>query len=58
MTKAVPSPCIGLCRLNEQRLCIGCYRTIEEITGWRDRSEHDKAAIVRCIEERRQQHNT
>ena len=25
------SPCIGVCTLNEQGICIGCNRTIEEI---------------------------
>ncbi|WP_107852585.1 DUF1289 domain-containing protein [Oceanimonas marisflavi] len=55
MNEPVVSPCIGLCRLNEQRLCMGCYRTIDEITGWRERSEQDKAVIVRRAKERQQQ---
>tara|TARA_B100000519_G_C14028313_1_gene336775 strand:- start:134 stop:280 length:147 start_codon:yes stop_codon:yes gene_type:complete len=25
------SPCIGVCTLNEENICIGCDRTIEEI---------------------------
>ena len=25
------SPCIGVCTMNEQGICIGCKRTIEEI---------------------------
>ena len=25
------SPCIGLCTLNKDKVCIGCFRTIEEI---------------------------
>jgi len=31
MPKAKYSPCIGICTLNEQGICIGCKRTIEEI---------------------------
>ncbi len=31
----VDSPCIKLCTIHPvERLCIGCYRTIEEITVW------------------------
>ncbi len=25
------SKCIGVCKLNEQKVCVGCNRTIEEI---------------------------
>jgi predicted Fe-S protein YdhL (DUF1289 family) len=28
------SPCISLCRLNDQDICEGCYRTSEEIRTW------------------------
>jgi predicted Fe-S protein YdhL (DUF1289 family) len=31
----VDSPCIKLCSIHPtERLCIGCLRTIEEITAW------------------------
>jgi predicted Fe-S protein YdhL (DUF1289 family) len=35
MSMLPPSPCIGICRVNDQGLCIGCARTAEEIAGWR-----------------------
>lgn len=25
------SPCIGVCKLDDNNICIGCKRTIEEI---------------------------
>ena len=28
------SPCISLCRLNDQDICEGCFRTSEEIRTW------------------------
>lgn len=32
----VPSPCIGLCRIDEaSRLCAGCARSTEEIAFWK-----------------------
>lgn len=31
----VDSPCVKLCSIHPtERLCIGCLRTIEEITAW------------------------
>jgi hypothetical protein len=38
----VPSPCIGVCRLDAAgAACEGCLRTLEEIAGW---SRMDDAA--------------
>lgn len=28
------SPCSGICTLNPQGKCIGCFRNVEEIAGW------------------------
>lgn len=25
------SPCVGICRLNDKGICLGCFRTIEQI---------------------------
>ena len=31
----IQSPCVKICVVHpEARLCIGCYRTIDEIAGW------------------------
>lgn len=31
----VESPCVKLCVIHpEERICVGCHRTIEEITIW------------------------
>jgi uncharacterized protein len=33
----IQSPCIGVCSMDDLTgLCLGCYRTIEEIQGWWD----------------------
>jgi len=32
MNHNVSSPCIGICKLEE--FCIGCGRSVEEITSW------------------------
>jgi predicted Fe-S protein YdhL (DUF1289 family) len=46
----VPSPCIDVCRLDVRGLCIGCRRTIEEITEWSRASEARRREILRAVE--------
>jgi uncharacterized protein len=49
---AVPSPCVDICRLDAQGLCVGCRRTIDEITEWRCASEARRREILRELERR------
>ena len=32
--KAVASPCNSICTLNDDDICIGCYRSADEIRNW------------------------
>jgi len=32
--KLIKSPCIRNCCLNEQDICLGCFRSLEEIKSW------------------------
>ncbi len=42
----IESPCVKLCVVHpEARLCIGCYRTIDEITQW-SRMTHDARTAI------------
>lgn len=50
------SPCIGICRLEQDKLCVGCYRMIDEITGWAQSDTAARAAILLRTEQRRQRH--
>jgi uncharacterized protein len=52
----VPSPCINVCRMNEQTgLCEGCFRTIDEIVAWSSASEEMKRAVWVEIKRRQQE---
>lgn len=47
MRDEVDSPCVKLCVIHpEARLCVGCLRTIDEITGWSRFSAQDRSAIM------------
>lgn len=43
----IQSPCIGVCSMDDLTgLCLGCYRTIEEIQGWWDMDSDAKKAVI------------
>jgi prolyl-tRNA editing enzyme YbaK/EbsC (Cys-tRNA(Pro) deacylase)/predicted Fe-S protein YdhL (DUF1289 family) len=49
----VPSPCISVCRINaESGLCEGCFRTLEEISGWSRSGPQAKRELWKTILER------
>ncbi|RRJ85288.1 DUF1289 domain-containing protein [Aestuariirhabdus litorea] len=48
----VASPCVSICALNEEDICIGCYRTDQEIMRWREMGEEEKRQVVRMANQR------
>lgn len=40
------SPCVRLCTLNDDEVCLGCGRTLQDIIGWTQMSEAEKVACV------------
>jgi uncharacterized protein len=43
----IESPCVKLCVIHpESRLCMGCYRSIEEITAWSAMSPEARRAVM------------
>lgn len=41
------SPCIKVCVIHpEERLCVGCYRSIEEIGRWSQLTAAERTAIL------------
>lgn len=41
------SPCIGVCRMDADGLCIGCRRTLAEIARWGTMSNDDRKRWMR-----------
>ncbi|WP_053150197.1 DUF1289 domain-containing protein [Pseudomonas sp. P97.38] len=48
VSPAVPSPCTSVCKLDEQKVCLGCFRHVEDIREWR--SADDARRRVICAE--------
>lgn len=55
--KSIASPCTSICMLNDEDVCVGCYRTSQEIREWSylDRDQR-LDVLVRCGE-RNQKNN-
>lgn len=50
----VESPCIGTCTLGPDGLCIGCFRSAEEIGAWLSYTSQQRRAIMRSLPQRAQ----
>jgi predicted Fe-S protein YdhL (DUF1289 family) len=49
----IDSPCVKLCVVHpEERICIGCYRTIEEIATWSRMTPEARRAVMADLPER------
>ena len=49
----IESPCVKLCVVHpEERLCVGCYRTMEEIALWSRLTPAERATIMADLPER------
>jgi len=55
VSPAVPSPCISVCRLDEGKVCTGCFRHVEDIREWRAATDERRREIVQQASERRAQ---
>ena len=49
MTKEVESPCISVCRY-EDEVCVGCGRTVDEVVEWYNMTNEQKQEIVNRLE--------
>ena len=49
----VKSPCIEVCSLNDSDVCIGCYRTANEIIEWFSANDQRKREILAAVSERK-----
>jgi uncharacterized protein len=53
MRDEVESPCVKLCVVHpEERICVGCYRTIDEIAGWSRMSPQERRTVMADLAER------
>ncbi len=49
----VSSPCVRNCCLDEEDICIGCGRTVDEIIRWGDAGNKEKSEMLVAAKKRR-----
>lgn len=49
------SPCIRMCTLDDDDVCLGCGRSLKEITEWGGADARRRREILAAAEQRRQQ---
>ncbi|MFT6896178.1 MAG: putative Fe-S protein YdhL (DUF1289 family) [Paraglaciecola sp.] len=51
----VASPCVSNCCLDDQDMCIGCFRLLNEITAWGNASGQQREGILHNCQVRQRQ---
>jgi uncharacterized protein len=52
----IDSPCVKTCVIHPAaRLCVGCLRSIDEITAWSRMTPEDRSAVMADLPARRPQ---
>ena len=51
--KPIVTPCVLVCVIHPKTgLCLGCYRTNDEIERWRSYTDEERAALMKELRER------
>lgn len=45
----VRSPCVQVCALDENDICIGCQRTGDEILRWTQMTNEERREVLRNV---------
>lgn len=51
----IPSPCRQVCVRDENDICIGCFRSVDEIRGWWKFPDDEKQRVLDRAAQRRAQ---
>ncbi len=46
------SPCVSICTLDDDDSCVGCGRTLDQISRWALMSREEQWAIVETLQPR------
>ncbi len=48
-------PCMRNCCLNDEDICLGCFRSLGEITQWSETNDHERIIILEKARQRREE---
>ena len=53
MNQEVNSPCVGICSVDDlSGLCVGCFRTMDEISQWWDMNDAERNKVMSQLADR------
>ena len=47
--RAVLSPCVGICTLDDLGLCEGCHRSAAEIAHWPQMNDNERLHLMEAV---------
>lgn len=50
--RPVASPCVHVCALDEEDICMGCQRSVAEITRWSRMDNTERRQVLRLCHQR------
>jgi len=50
--KRVMSPCVMICCLGNDDICLGCYRSVQEITYWNNFNNEERIEVLKRCDDR------
>lgn len=53
----ITSPCVSICALDKDDVCIGCYRTAKEIRDWLLMDDDERLDVIMKAAERGRKNN-
>lgn len=53
--KKIKSPCQLICTYDEELVCVGCYRSAEEVANWDSYTEDQKLKVIENTTKRRKE---
>ena len=53
-SEVIKSPCVHICCLDEQDVCLGCYRSCDEICKWGAMNNEERKNVMKKVAQREQ----
>lgn len=50
----IKSPCVSICCLDDNDICLGCFRSCDEICKWGAMSNDERKDVMQKVAEREQ----
>lgn len=47
--RAVLSPCVGVCALDDEGICLGCHRSSAEIAHWIQMNDDERLRLMETV---------